>query len=155
MFHLACKVNSFKWKPNKKHSIIQFIFKKVFLVCTQLLLESEIMCFLKLIKILLLQSTLLQFSFGGGGCLSFIITFQHWLAGCVGIIIGYHNYHTLISASSYSVFLFNHKIDSLINYFTDEQERVQKKTFTNWMNTYLKQVTDKAVVVVVLAVVER
>lgn len=155
MFHLACKVNSFKWKPNKKHSIIQFIFKKVFLVCTQLLLESEIMCFLKLIKILLLQSTLLQFSFGGGGCLSFIITFQHWLAGSVGIIIGYHNYHTLISASSYSVFLFNHKIDSLINYFTDEQERVQKKTFTNWMNTYLKQVTDKAVVVVVLAVVER
>lgn len=24
--------------------------------------------------------------------------------------------------------------------FSDEQERVQKKTFTNWMNTYLKQV---------------
>ena len=23
---------------------------------------------------------------------------------------------------------------------SDEQERVQKKTFTNWMNTYLKQV---------------
>lgn len=91
----------------------------------------------------------------GGGCLSFIISFQHWLAASVGIIIGYHNYHTLISASSYSVVLFNHKIDSLINYFTDEQERVQKKTFTNWMNTYLKQVTDKAVVVVVLAVVER
>lgn len=88
-------------------------------------------------------------------CLSFIITFQHWLAGSVGIIIGYHNYHILISASSYSVFLFNHKIDSLINYFTDEQERVQKKTFTNWMNTYLKQVTDKAVVVIVLAIVER
>lgn len=89
-----------------------------------------------------------------GWCLSFI-TSQHWLASSVGIIIGYHNYHTLISASSYSVFLFNHKIDSLINYFTDEQERFQKKTFINWMNTYLKQVTDKAVVVVVLAVVER
>ena len=25
--------------------------------------------------------------------------------------------------------------------FSDEQERVQKKTFTNWMNTYLKQVS--------------
>lgn len=103
----------------------------------------------------IIEYTVVVFFWRGGGCLSFIITFQHWLAGSVGIIIGYHNYHTLISASSYSVFLFNHKIDSLINYFTDEQERVQKKTFTNWMNTYLKQVTDKAVVVVVLAVVER
>jgi len=25
--------------------------------------------------------------------------------------------------------------------FSDEQERVQKKTFTNWMNTYLRQVS--------------
>ena len=25
--------------------------------------------------------------------------------------------------------------------FIDEQERVQKKTFTNWMNSYLKQVS--------------
>ena len=31
-------------------------------------------------------------------------------------------------------------IDNSLNYVTDEQERVQKKTFTNWMNTYLKQV---------------
>lgn len=74
--------------------------------------------------------------------MSFIAS-QHWLASSVGIMrYMHHNYHTLISASSYSVFLFNHKIDSLINYFTDEQERVQKKTFTNWMNTYLKQVNE-------------
>jgi hypothetical protein len=28
----------------------------------------------------------------------------------------------------------------LLNFFSDEQERIQKKTFTNWMNKYLKQV---------------
>jgi len=26
-------------------------------------------------------------------------------------------------------------------YITDEQERVQKKTFTNWINSYLRKVS--------------
>jgi hypothetical protein len=36
---------------------------------------------------------------------------------------------------------FNAVFDVICCIFSDEQERVQKKTFTNWMNTYLKQVS--------------
>ena len=33
------------------------------------------------------------------------------------------------------------KFTKLRKYFTDEQERVQKKTFTKWINTYLRKVS--------------
>ena len=32
------------------------------------------------------------------------------------------------------------KVNNFLIIFPDEQERVQKKTFTNWINSYLKQV---------------
>ena len=47
--------------------------------------------------------------------------------------------HCIADRFLFTLSLF--KFTKLCKYFTDEQERVQKKTFTKWINTYLRKVS--------------